>query len=880
MDRQILNITANEQILTVDEPIHISTNKVNYIEAHFDLGTNWSGYDSVRAVWFNDFYCISTVLDSQGVCFVPSEVMRRNGKVKVNLVGSISENDVLTDRLTSYPIVAVLVDCNAMVTGAETSPITPSQFEQYVAIVRDLVDSVKDIDHIELNSDYTLTIYYSDGTSDTTTSIRGADGNGIASVTKTGTSGLVDTYTITFTDGQTTTFTVTNGAKGDTGNGIQSIAKTSTVGLVDTYTITYTNGTTTTFTVTNGEKGDKGDTGEVSLDELSALLPTDTASGAIASFPDGQSVIPAVSVLAQIEPIQSGSGTPSPDNVRPISGHTECVTSRTGEDIQTDFDKICATAGNGLADRLYTIGQTFNTVWTDIQTSTSYDYPMHINRIADVELEGGAVTQGVFMQAEYTHPFGVQFSHQRAFLACPNGLSAGTYYFTIESNWGSNVHAGDVVCFTLTQNVPSGGRIAGCYGAPDQAKANWLVYSYSADGKTVIETATPTFEASGTDLGVMKSNKRNGNLNSCQEMAYGHNRWKTSAIRQYLNSDKGVGAWWTAQDEWDIAPDQLTTKAGFLSGWPEELVNVLKEVKVVTYPNTVYDDTGGNTPDITYDRVFLPSLEQMYIEPQKAGEGEYHEYWKRRLGRTTPAPRSQTYPELIHYAVENHTSAQYVRLRSAYRGYASYTWTVNSSGYVHINNASSALRFSPLVVLTGTASATYTTTLGRTVYGGTLDVVSGELTVDRVVDTMSITSMYAPTSGGNYNPNFDFAVFSASEPWLSNIQALMRMFTSDGSYFPNVNFANVSFEGAILVYSASSKQLCVSIAKGSTLAQAQARFNGVQLCYELATPQTYQLDPQTIDLLLGDNNVWTDCGSVEVTYKADIQRWVLKKLSE
>ena len=41
---------------------------------------------------------------------------------------------------------------------------------------------------------------------------RGYTGNGIASVTKTGTSGVVDTYTVTFTDGNSTTFTVTNGS--------------------------------------------------------------------------------------------------------------------------------------------------------------------------------------------------------------------------------------------------------------------------------------------------------------------------------------------------------------------------------------------------------------------------------------------------------------------------------------------------------------------------------------------------------------------------------------------------------------------------------------------------------------------------------------------
>ena len=45
-----------------------------------------------------------------------------------------------------------------------------------------------------------------------------ADGHGgISTVAKTGTSGLVDTYTITYADGSTSTYTVTNGAKGNTG---------------------------------------------------------------------------------------------------------------------------------------------------------------------------------------------------------------------------------------------------------------------------------------------------------------------------------------------------------------------------------------------------------------------------------------------------------------------------------------------------------------------------------------------------------------------------------------------------------------------------------------------------------------------------------------
>lgn len=47
----------------------------------------------------------------------------------------------------------------------------------------------------------------------------GADGRGIVSITKTATQGLVDTYTITYTDGTTSTFEVTNGKDGSGGGG-------------------------------------------------------------------------------------------------------------------------------------------------------------------------------------------------------------------------------------------------------------------------------------------------------------------------------------------------------------------------------------------------------------------------------------------------------------------------------------------------------------------------------------------------------------------------------------------------------------------------------------------------------------------------------------
>jgi hypothetical protein len=75
---------------------------------------------------------------------------------------------------------------------------------------------------------------------------RGETGNGIASVTKTSTAVLVDTYTITFTDGTSTTFNVQNG------RGIATVEKTGSSGLADAYTITFTDGTTQNYVVNNG----------------------------------------------------------------------------------------------------------------------------------------------------------------------------------------------------------------------------------------------------------------------------------------------------------------------------------------------------------------------------------------------------------------------------------------------------------------------------------------------------------------------------------------------------------------------------------------------------------------------------------------------------
>lgn len=68
------------------------------------------------------------------------------------------------------------------------------------------------------------------------------------------------------------------GAKGDKGDagadgvGIVDIAKTNTSGLVDTYTITLSNGNTKTFTVKNGADGSGGEMETMTREEMLEIL--------------------------------------------------------------------------------------------------------------------------------------------------------------------------------------------------------------------------------------------------------------------------------------------------------------------------------------------------------------------------------------------------------------------------------------------------------------------------------------------------------------------------------------------------------------------------------------------------------------------------------
>ena len=75
------------------------------------------------------------------------------------------------------------------------------------------------------------------------------------------------------------------------------------------------------------------------------LLVSEEASGAVASFDDGADDVPVKSLKVALEPIQTSSGDPAPDNVRPISGHTEVQVCRLSTN---EYDATHRTTGKAL----------------------------------------------------------------------------------------------------------------------------------------------------------------------------------------------------------------------------------------------------------------------------------------------------------------------------------------------------------------------------------------------------------------------------------------------------------------------------------------------------------------------------------------------------
>ena len=156
-----------------------------------------------------------------------------------------------------------------------------------------------------------------------------------------------------------------------------------------------------------------------------------------------------------------------------------------------------------------------------------------------------------------------------------------------------------------------------------------------------------------------------------------------------------------------------------------------------------------------------------------------------------------------------------------------------------------------------------------TVYGGTLDVVSGELVVDRAMVDLGTLSWYYVTNDGD--PYYYTNLGNKKVNSLNMVCSAYKTASTTGT-----NYLYDMEVGA----SSSNIRVFVKDSRYTDAQDFKTAVTGQTLVYELSTPQTYQLTPQEVRTLLGTNNVWSDAGDVTVTYKADVQLYIGKRISE
>ena len=156
----------------------------------------------------------------------------------------------------------------------------------------------------------------------------------------------------------------------------------------------------------------------------------------------------------------------------------------------------------------------------------------------------------------------------------------------------------------------------------------------------------------------------------------------------------------------------------------------------------------------------------------------------------------------------------------------------------------------------------YSTSLGQTVYGGVLDVVSGKLTIIKngVVYNGSESWGFTASSGRN---RVNISLSGAPQgSYNLDIKGNYIKASSEASSLPLEWQGNINNLGALLI------GVPTSITSADSWKSYLAS-NPLTVVYPLATPTEIQLTPTQVKTLLGNNNIWANSGTVEVEYRAD-----------
>ena len=506
-----------------------------------------------------------------------------------------------------------------------------------------------------------------------------------------------------------------------------------------------------------GEKGDKGDTGEVTTEEFLKAFVTDTASGSIASFPDGADGIPLKSLMVDINPVQDLHGYDSPW----VGGGGKNLLDPTLLKDQVAWNVIPFYAPVGTV-------LTMSTNCEDSTTSTGL--------LTFFRQPNG--TQGAGNNVKASHPV-TQTIGDSGYIEIvqrnpSNTVSYADFQWQIEvgstaTDWTPYENICPITGFTRLNMYRTGGNLI-CKTLPEDA--------FTCGSLSTGDTAIPS-----------------GSLYRAYCVYVG----KNTAIRYKKETTNSFTVGLAFADEYITQrADSVIYDALNMANRSNNTLNSGEHpYLVIVVAKSSVDDQAFNKRGV---RVFF-----------KTDDGDPIEYSPTR--------------NIDKYA---------------------YDWTEEAG----------------------------------TVYSVKLDVLTGILTVDMLYKQVTSEFLSSQASGYiGYTASVS-ALGNSPAVWVRNLFSNAKGRVSNGikalcNAFPILmNSTAVSSSQDRAAFAVDGTNIASVADFISAVQTLETNGDGLWVCYELATPLEYQLEPHDLASILGGNQLWVDNGTIDVEYRADTKLYI------
>ena len=635
-------------------------------------------------------------------------------------------------------------------------------------------------------------------------------------------------------------------------------------------------------------KGVKGDTGETGFSPTITVI--DISGGHRVTITDEQG-------MESFDVLDGHDGQNGADGYSPTiavsnitGGHRLTITDKNGTrtvDVMDGEQGIQGETGNGISSitKTATVGKvdTYTITYTD-GTTTTFD------------VTNGEVTEASLEEALYDKADVITNTASGTIATFDDGANMPVKSLEVEINAVQDLHG-------QANPYPAGGGKNKLQNTATTQTVNGVTFTVNDDG-TVRATGTATAHAtlkfpinSGLVVGTsyIINGCPAGGSNSTYEIMILRQRDEGPTVNEY-----GSGA------TFDYDPEshgriQLVVRSGQTVNITFKPMIRLASVTDATFApySNICPISGWDAVNVTRtgkNILKLPTWAEMMSAPTT---GSYHNI-KIKCKPSTKYYLSTTYTDgytsvnkgwylLIG---ESPTNTNWKSIAHSTQGAVDGAVTSTADGYLYLNCTSiTENNYNDMVAHTqtmleagNTATAyepyngtTYPISLGQTVYGGVLDVTSGELTVTHTIMDLGDLNWVRIT---NYNnPLFWADLPSDAKGYTtatesdngSDICSIFGRLRDTSGYYNKLadgNYLLAAFGLSFVNRIYARYDACESASDFKTAVTGQ------KLVYELATPTTIQLTPTEVTTLLGDNNIWADCGDVAVLYRADTKAYI------